>query len=37
LWITDLNMFSVAYDKFQGAREAARVSEPKKVVKKVKK
>lgn len=36
LWITDLNMFSVAYDKFHGARVASRVSEdkPKKVVKK---
>jgi DNA topoisomerase-2 len=37
LWITDLNMFSVAYDKFHGAREASRASEPKKVVKKAKK
>jgi DNA topoisomerase-2 len=36
LWLTDLNMFSVAYDKFHAAREATRVSEvkAKKVVKK---
>ena len=36
LWLTDLNMFSVAYDKFHAAREATRISEvkAKKVVKK---
>lgn len=36
LWLTDLNMFSVAYDKFHAVREATRVSEvkTKKVVKK---
>jgi DNA topoisomerase-2 len=35
LWLTDLDAFSVAYEKFHAVREATRVSEPKKVVKKV--
>jgi DNA topoisomerase-2 len=35
LWLTDLNVFSGAFEVFQKAREATRVSEPK-VVKKVK-